>query len=144
MNEQQLFEYVKKNMLKDMPAGMLVTKNNITFDIGHWQHRAYEDNNNIDAILKRDRCSTLINLMILDKTITQDQLFKFIDDIDLSIRGRNIHLIYFLSIHKPLVTEGMFNKLKYRTLNINRFSKNVEVEQDIVFENEFISDLKFI
>ena len=144
MNEQQLFEHVKENMLKNMPAGMLVTKNDITFDIGHWQHRVYTDNNNIDVILKKNPGSVLINIMILDNTITQKQIFKFIDEIDLSIHGRNIFVVYFLVLHTPLVTDDVVNKFRYRTLNINRFSEKIELGEYTIFENEFISNLKFI
>ena len=144
MNEQQLFEHVKENMLKNMPAGMLVTKNDITFDIGYWQHRAYRDNNNIDLTLRNDECSTIINLMIMDETITEPQMYKFLDEIDLTLRILiRVNLVYFLAIPTNRVTQGIKNKLRYKSLNVNRFSESVEIEQYTIFENEFIHNLRY-
>jgi len=141
---KNLFDFVKNDLLKGMPAGMLVTASPIDFDIGHWQHKPYFDNQNINHHLKQQWCSTIVNLFIFDETIRDDQIEKFADENDFEKHNRHIYLVYFIAIPKIKVFPSTEKILKYKSLNINRFSQKIEFGDYYIFVNDFIKHILLI
>lgn len=138
---REVFEFARDNLLRGMPSGMLVTPAKVDFDIGHWQHKPYWDNDNIKHHLKQCWCSTVINIFIFHDTIRNDQILKFMDDSDFEIHGRNIFLIYLLCVPRSKVTVETDRIVGCKNMNINRFSQKVEHQGYVIYINDFVKNI---
>jgi len=141
---KEIFDFVKDNILKGMPAGQVVTLTPPLFSINSWQSKTYDDNNKIKDNLKGKWASTLINIMILDPNISDAQLKKFMDENDFKKYGRGIFLIYCLVIETAKVNENIKHILVDTELTINRFSTIINHGAYSIFVNDFIKDILYI
>lgn len=137
----ELFNKIKSNYLKNMPSGMVVAKDELSFDVGHWNFKSYDDNNDIKGTLKRKWCSTIINILFLDGDITKDNIHRLMDDLDFIKFNRNTYLVYIIAIPEEHVNEEVVEKLKSPSLSINRFTLNFKEDGYVLFLNDFIKNI---
>ena len=93
---KNIFDYTKNTILQGMPAGNLVVKSPIDYDIGGWSYKTYDSEDNIRENLRNKWCSTIINLFIFDKDIQFEHVKNFmIEYLSLDIKQFIIYLRRF-------------------------------------------------
>lgn len=141
---KNLFEHVKETLLHGMVSGLLATKDPVDFDIGLWQHKSHGGPHSMKDNLVQLWCSKIINLFVVDKTNTKEQLYAFVDGFDFKKFEYEAYLVYFIAIPTEMVDSEMTARLAQGELNINRFSQSVVFEGYTIFVNDFIKNILYI
>ena len=141
---KNLFKHVRDNILHGMVAGLLATKDPVDFDIGMWQHKLHGGPHSMKDNLVQGWCSKIINLLVLDKTNTKEQLYKFIDGNDFKKFVYDAYLVYFIAVPTEMVDAELTARLAQGELNTIRFSQSVVFEGYTIFVNDFIKNILYI
>lgn len=140
---KSLFEYVKTNVLHGMPSGCLVTKDNIDFDIGMWQHKTYDYSSKIYSYLRSKWTPHTINLMILDESCIDVDLKTFMEDNSFEFKLRNMYLVYCIAIKSDKVTSDLCHCLKTQKYVMNAFHEKIIYENYTIFVCDFVKNLLY-
>lgn len=141
---KNLFEYVKETLLHGMVSGLLATKDPVDFDIGIWQHKPHGGPHSMKDNLVQGWCSKTINLFVVDKTNTKEQLYAFIDANDFKKFVYEAYFIHLIAIPTEMVDAEMTARLAQGELNINRYSQSVVFEGYTIFVCDFIKNILYI
>jgi len=139
MNE--LFEYVKTNILHEMPSGMLVTQNDVNFNIGFWQNKSYDNSHDIYGHLRAKWTSHTINLIILDDNASVEDLMKFVSANSFHVNGRSIYFVYCIALKSALVDNVLCDFLKIQKYPMNNYKNKVVYGDYTIFVCDFIKNL---
>lgn len=140
---KELFEYIRDNVLHGMPAGCLVTKNEINFDIGMWQHKTYEHSNQIYEYLRSKWTPHTINLMILDDICTTENIIKFQNDNSFEFKWRSIYFIYCIAMKSDKVTPEICHLLKTQKYFMNTYHQKVLYKEYTIFVCDLVQNLLY-
>jgi len=138
---KQLFEHVRDTILHGMPAGCLVTKGAIDFDIGDWQHKTYDNSLDIYACLRSKWTPHTINLLIVDDAAIPHGVQKFVDENHFPRNWKSIYLAYSIAIRTEKVTNELMDFLKNQPYPMNRYSNKVICGDYTIFVVDFIKNL---
>lgn len=138
---KNLFDYVRDNILHGMPSGCLVTKDAIDFDIGMWQHKNYENSQNIYKNLRSKWTPHTINLIIMDDNATIEDIKQFVNNNSYEINHREIYFVYCISIKSEKVTNELADFLKTRLYPSNRYHNKLSYNGYTIFVCDFVKNL---
>lgn len=140
---KELFEYVKNTILHGMPSGCLVTRDDVNFDIGMWQHKTYEYPSQIYPYLRSKWTPHTINLMILDDVCTVEDLLKFQEDNSFESKWRSIYLVYCIAIKTNKVTTDLCHSLKIQKYLMNTYHQKVIYKEYTIFVCDLVQNLLY-
>ena len=139
-----VFEFIRDNILRKMPSGCIVTKENIEFDIGGWQHKSYNKNESIRGQLRGQWCPATINILIIDDQATHENIEKFMDENDFQKNGRHSYFVFTIAISKKLIDSQMYSILNKSKFSFTRFSTPISFDEHFVFLNDFVRPIIYI
>lgn len=138
---KNIFNYTKNNILQEMPAGNLVVKSPIDFDIGGWSYKTYDHKNNIRENLKNKWCSTIINLFIFDEDVQYEEVKDFFESNLYEKNGRNSFLIYCLAVPTSISLEvTQLLNLKQKFIS-DTYSNQFHVDDYVIYVNDFVKNI---
>ena len=124
-----------------MPAGCLVTKDTIDFDVGMWQCKTYEKSYQIYDILRSKWTPHTINLIIIDDDATFENIKNYVTSNSFEINQRYIYLVYCIAIKTEKVTNELANFLKTRTYPMNSYHNKLSYNGYTIFVCDFVKNL---
>jgi len=141
---KNIFDYTKNTILHGMPAGNLVVKSPIDYDIGGWSYKTYDSEDNIRENLRNKWCSTIINLFIFDKDIQFEHVKNFIESNLYEKHGRHSYLIYCLAVPKSISLEVIqLTNLKQKFIS-DTYSNQFYVDDYVVYVNDFVKNITLL
>ncbi len=138
-----LFTYVKDNILHGMPAGCLVTKDDVKFDIGMWQHKSYDYSSRIYEYLRSKWTPHTINLMILDDSCTAHDLIKFQEENSFELKWRSIYLVYCIAIKTSIITPDLIYCLKTKKHVMNSYTEKIMYGDYTIFVCDLVKNVLY-
>lgn len=138
---KELFEFVRDNILHGMPSGCLVTRRPVEFDIGMWQHKAYNTNDAVYDHLRGIWTPHTINLIIFDEEAKDEDVKTFVGANAFEKNERNIYLVYCMAIKTSLVTNDLADFLKKQTFPFNAYTNKVPFNDYSIFVCDFVKNL---
>lgn len=142
--KSNIFEFTRDVVLNGMPSGMLATKSEIDFDIGGWQHKSYDNDNDVRNILKMKHCSSTINILEFDLSAIPNDIFKFMSENKFELLDRNAFFVYCIVIDKLIVDNSLERTMKSNSFAMDRFSTQIVVEDKSIFINDFIKNILYL
>lgn len=140
---EDLFKYVRDTILHGMPAGCLVTKTDVKFDIGMWQHKSYEHSSEIYPYLRSKWTPHTVNLLILDDDCSTDNILKLMEDNAFETKLRSIYLIYCIAVKSNIVTPELCSSLKNQKYIMNSFSEKLNYKDYTIFVCDLLKNLLY-
>lgn len=140
---KNIFDFTRNSILNGMPAGMLVTKDPVDFDIGYWQNKTYESYV-IRDILAKKHCSNTVNILCFDKTTPYENVLKCIVDNDYFVHERKAFHIYTMIFDKETINESIRKELISHKLFVNNFSTEISVETHSIFICDYVKPLLYL
>jgi len=140
---KDLFEYVRDSILHGMPAGCLVTKDAINFDIGMWQHKTYDYTTQIYSYLRSKWTRHSINLIILDDVCAASDLINFIEENSFDSKWRNIYFVYCIAIKTNNVTSELYQFLKTKKYPMNSYHQKIIYKDYTIFICDLVQNLLY-
>ena len=137
----KLFEYVKNDILHGMPSGLLVTKNELSFDAGSWQHKSYDNSVDIYGYLRSKWTSHTINLIVIDDDADISNVRKFVANNSFHVNGRSIYLVYCIAIKSSGVDNVLCDFLKSQKYPMNNYRNKLIFEDYTIFVCDFVKNL---
>jgi prepilin-type processing-associated H-X9-DG protein len=122
-----------------MPAGMIVTKDSVDFDIGKWQHKTYDNASGVYQILRSKWCSNTINILFFDGSI--DDFDWFWQQNDFGVIGRNAYHIYTVVVPQSMMCDRLITILNNRKILFTRYDTHIQCENKTILVNNFIRNM---
>lgn len=139
----KIFNFVKNEILKEMPSGLLVTQSDINYDIGYWQHKTYENNNLIFEYLRGKWCPSTINLLIMNDDATNENFIKYLKDNSFEKGQRSTYLTYCISIKTSILTNQVIEFSRSNRFLMSNYSNRINFEEYTIFINDFVKHLLY-
>lgn len=126
-----------------MPSGLLVTQYDIDYDIEHWQHKTYENNDLIFEKLRGKWCPTTINLLILSDTATGENFINYLINNSFQKGQRNTYLTYCISVKTDILNDEIIDFSKSNKLIMSNYSNRYKFNEYTIFINDFIKNILY-
>lgn len=139
MNE--LFQYIKNNILNGMPYGCLVSSEKYKFLDQNWQYKTYKEEDNIRNELRSIWCPSTINILLFSEDVITPNIIEFLKNNLFEMHGRHMYLVYTLAIPTTVINEELSTVLIESLFPQNKFSKHSEFNGYTVYLNNFMKDI---
>lgn len=141
---QNIFNFTKQVILNGMPSGMLVTKDPVNIDVGHWQTQTYDNNTDIWNTLKIKICPVTINILEFDDSMSYEDACSFIHRNKFELIDRQSFFVYCIIINKLKVDNSFRNMMSSNEFQMDKFETEIITDGYSIFINNFMKNILYI